>query len=136
LKKVIYKRKIKQQGKAYKKDEIIESLKPYFLLGYNRAKSCMFIGFDTSTLCKWEEKDHELSIKIDSWINYINSKARANITESIEKDKDKEDSKWWLTKQDKDFNEKITNLNVDVNEASDDITKALDELIGSKEISK
>lgn len=130
-----------QQGKAYNKDKVIESLKTYFLLGYNRAKSCMFVGFDPTTLCKWEENDEELSIKIDGWISYINSQARANVAKAISEDKSKEDSKWWLTKQDREFNDKVTNLNVDVNKTSDDnkisdITKALDELTGQKETSK
>lgn len=113
------------QGKPYtekEREEILKALKQYFTLGYNRHKSCMFIGFDSSTLYKWEEKDHSLSKKIDGWINSVNAKARENIAKEI-KQGDKESSKWWLERREKKDWSQRTELEHDASDRLQSIFK-------------
>lgn len=93
------------QGKAFDKETVIESLKPYFLLGYNRTKACMFVGVDNSTLSKWESEDPSLSTKINAWINTVNAKARQNIVTRIHNG-EIDDSWKWIEKTDRDFSSK------------------------------
>lgn len=90
----------KQQGKAYDKDEILQSLKPYFMLGYNRTRACTLALFNPTTLSNWEAADATITVQINAWIEYANHKARSNVVESIEKG-DKDLSKWWLERKDR-----------------------------------
>lgn len=89
------------QGLALDKEKVLESLRPYFLLGYNRNKACVLAKFDPSLLNKWEQADPELSIKINAWIGYVSSKARENLAEEITANKNSETSKWWLERREK-----------------------------------
>lgn len=103
------------QGKAFTKEQrerIIESLKYYLELGYSRAKACKFIGFDETTLSKWVVNDESLSMKLTSWENAINVRARANIRDNIERG-DVNDSKWWSERKEKD--EFSTKVEQDIN---------------------
>lgn len=93
------------QGIEFNQEEVIESLRPYFMLGYNRRRACMFGGIDNSTLSRWEKDNPTLSTKIDAWINSVNAKARENIARKISAG-DVSESKWWIEKTDKDFTEK------------------------------
>ena len=97
-----------QQGKEYtqeQRDQVLERLKPYFLLGYSRNKACILGKFDGSTLSRWEKDDPELSRKIDSWIEYPTSIARQNIVKKLNSE-DIDTSKWWLERRDKDMTPK------------------------------
>jgi hypothetical protein len=94
------------QGKAYKKEEILESLRPYLELGFSRSKACKLVGLDESTLSKWAASSEELSMKLTGWENYTNALAMANIQMAIRKEADSPDDmrkenswKWAQTKE-------------------------------------
>lgn len=89
------------QGKAFKKEEIMESLKPYFQLGYSIPDACDFIGFDNSLLYKWIKQDDTLSKKIKGWQNEISVFARRNWRDKIQVKKDYDASKDWLERKDR-----------------------------------
>jgi len=95
------------QGKAWNKKKVIESLKPYFLLGCNRRKACKHASFDNTTLSKWEVKCPELSIKIDSWISRPNMKAREVWIKEIEKGSYKASKEWLEKREKKEFGNSV-----------------------------
>ena len=93
----------KQQGKPYTKaqrEEIIESLKPYLVLGYDLKNACINAEATYETVWDWVKKDNALLIRIKSWQNMISAKARKNIAKSIE-DGDISISQWWVERREK-----------------------------------
>lgn len=93
----------KQQGKEYTAKErknILDSLMPFFLLGYNRTEACRSVGFDNKTLYLWEKKDPSLSIKINAEMSKINTEARRNIINEI-KAGNIGISQWWAERREK-----------------------------------
>jgi hypothetical protein len=105
------------QGKEYNKAEIMESLKPYFQLGYSIPDACDFVGIDNSTLYKWIKEDDTLSKKIKGWRNEISVMARDVWRKKITDERDYDASREWLKKKDrKEFGD-----NVDVTTDGDKI---------------
>lgn len=104
------------QGKAYDKEKLLKVLEPFLKLGYTRNKACTLAGIDASVVYKWEKEDPELSVKIDSWIEFPNQEARRNIVNKITDEKDVETSKWWVERRDKDsFSPRQENINENTN---------------------
>ena len=121
------------QGKPYtpeQRKEILERLKPYFQLGYNRYRACISAKFDPSLLGKWEKKDPELAKKIDAWQNSVNTVARKNLAQAIEGG-DINTSQYWLEKRDKDFIHK-QQLIVDNSEQKETLSDAFKKLAQRK----
>ena len=104
------------QGKAYDKQQILEGLKKYFLLGYSIQTACEYAGFDPSLVYKWAREDPSLSSKIKAWQGQVNAKARELIVHSIlgdEKEGIKPDLKtaqWWAERRERnDFSIRTEN---------------------------
>lgn len=83
------------QGLEWKKEKVVEILKPYFQLGYSINRSCELAGLPPSTFKTWLADDNELRLKIRSWQGQIGAKARENVLKAI-KDGDIAQSDWWL----------------------------------------
>jgi transcriptional regulator with XRE-family HTH domain len=110
--------------KPYNKKAVLESLEPFFRLGYSRYKACKLTGFDEGLLNKWEKADSTISIKIDAWIAETNIKAREVWKEEI-KQGSYQASKEWLERREKEefsLKQEVvqeststnTNVNIDV----------------------
>jgi hypothetical protein len=99
----------KQQGKAYtprQREEIFQSLKPYFTLGYDVKNACILAQVPYTTITTWLEKDNSLRIQVQSWQNMVNAKARQNVVKAINEG-DQAESKWWLERKERnDFSTK------------------------------
>lgn len=89
------------QGRAWNKEEVTEILRPFFELGCSVTKACKYAGIAQQTVDTWIQEDDELRLKIESWQNIINEKARATLKEGIEKG-DKNSAQWWLERREKD----------------------------------
>ncbi len=76
------------QGKAWKKEKVIEALEPYFKLGCSINKACSYAGVPQSTVQTWLETDDELRLKIGAWQNEVS----LQVAEAIN----------WLSKKEKD----------------------------------
>jgi transposase-like protein len=101
----------RQQGKKWNKDEVLNTLKPYFRLGYNVSKACRCAGIAESTVKHWIQKSEMLRLKVNAWQNEVSAQARANIIHAIKPKKDDEgntipgsaeQSRWWLERREKD----------------------------------
>lgn len=88
------------QGKAWNQDEVMERLKPYFLLDYDYTKACNLAQFPVATLKTWIQNDPELHLKITAWRGMASAKARNNIVSAIEKG-DMEMSRWWVERRER-----------------------------------
>lgn len=107
------------QGKAYtkeEKEEVIRSLKKYFLLGYSITKACEYAGFPYQRVYEWVKEDVGLRSKIGAWQGQINAKAREVIAHSIlgdEKEGIKPDlrtAQWWAERMEReDFSTRTEN---------------------------
>lgn len=95
----------KSKRVAWDKEKIVESLRPYFQLGYNIHKACQLARFPRSTFQTWVDNDDELRQKVESWQGSVNFKARENIANEVDKGNFME-SKWWLENMDDDFRPK------------------------------
>lgn len=93
----------RQQGKQYTKaqrEEIIQSLRQYLVLGYDLKRACLLATQPYTTIITWVNKDAVLSAKVHAWQNMVNAKARQNIAKSINEG-DVTDSKWWAERREK-----------------------------------
>jgi hypothetical protein len=111
------------QGKEWNKEEVVEALKPYFLLDYSINKACELAQFPRSTFLTWYEQDEELRLKVSAWRGMVSAQARQNIVKAISPQKvkdqngnditpapDAELSKWWLERRErKDFSSRVVN---------------------------
>lgn len=135
----------KKKRVAWDKDQIVESLRPYFQLGYNIHKACQLARFPRSTFQTWVDADDELRQKVESWQGLVNSKARENIARKVQEG-DTGESKWWLEKMDADFKPKssvdLTNKgekfekNELPKELTDKLTNILEEEMREHELNK
>lgn len=108
--------------RPYNKKEILESLEPFFRLGYSRYKACKLIGFDEGLLNKWEKADSTISVKINSWIADANIKARKVWVSEIENG-NYQASKEWLERKEKDefsLKQEITQESLNLNPIIED----------------
>lgn len=117
------------QGIEFDKEEVIESMKPYFQLGYNRRRASLFVGIHPSTLTKWENADPTLSTKIDGWINEINVQSRKNIKKSIFEKESVNDSWEWISRTEKDMmpKEEVVTSEKDDDLSDEDLIAGLQE---------
>jgi hypothetical protein len=109
------------QGIEYTKEEreeVVQSLKTFFLLGYSIKKACEYGGFNPQTLYTWVKNDDVLRTKINAWQGQVNSKAREAVVQSIlgqEEKRNKEgeviqefrppsikSSQWWLERMERE----------------------------------
>lgn len=88
------------QGKAWKKDEVLEILEPYFKLGCNVTKACAYAGIPKSTVQTWLDNDEELRLKVTAWQNEASVQARKTWIRGLKKNSS--DAQNWLTKKEKD----------------------------------
>lgn len=95
------------QGKARNKEETLEVLKEFFMLGCSIRKACEYAGIPHSTVCTWLEKDDVIRTKITAWQNYGNTLARRNWIKKLEEG-DYNASDKWLSKKEKDeFSDRV-----------------------------
>jgi transposase-like protein len=126
-----------QQGKAYtteEREQIVQSLKKYFLLGYSITKACEYAGFNHQTVYNWVNEDSILYSKIRAWQGEVNAKAREVIAKAIVGDKEKgiepdlNTAKWWAERTEKEtFSTRQDNLNTNVNIDMDGIRNVFDD---------
>lgn len=90
------------QGIAWNKEEVIRTLEPIFKLGCDLKKACAYAGIPYTTVHTWYSDDEELRIKINSWQNEPNLKARQNWVEAINKGVVLDPSQEWLFRKEKD----------------------------------
>ncbi len=105
------------RGLRQNKDQIVELLYDYIVLGYSINKSCQYIGIPHTTVHTWINNDPEVRMKINSWKNIVNLEARKRIVEKI-LDGDIKASMWWLDKFDYIENsteEKSNQLSIEIN---------------------
>lgn len=89
------------QGKAFDKEKVLETLRPYFQLGCSVPKACAYAGIRYETVWKWLKDDEELRIQITAWQNEINEAARKVFRDKINKG-DYQAAKDWISKKEKD----------------------------------
>lgn len=90
----------------YEKDELLELLKPYFLLGMSIHKACATSGLcDDQTILNWCE-DVEIRKKIESWQNYLSAKARNVVADKINQGSVEDSWKWLERKEKQEFSPK------------------------------
>lgn len=94
--------------KVLNKQETLEALKPYFLLGMSITKACETSGIcDDQTILNWIKKDNTIRAKITGWQNYLSSKAREVWANKIQEEKDYQAAKDWLERKEKqEFSQK------------------------------
>lgn len=107
------------QGKKYSKkerEEIIKSLKKYFLLGYSITKACEYAGFQAQNIYNWLKDDPGLLIKIRAWQGQVNAKARETLVHAILGDEEKgvkpstKWAAWWLERREREsFSVRVEN---------------------------
>jgi hypothetical protein len=103
------------QGKRWDKEKVLEVLRPFFELDYSVNKACDFAGIPSPTVHTWILDDEELRLKIQAWRGSGACAARKVILTEIKKG-NREDSKWWLERREKnDFSTK-TEQESNVNE--------------------
>ena len=95
------KERIKQQGVAYKKDEVLEALRPLLQLGYSVTNACGQIGIAEETVHVWLKKNPALLAKVRAWQEMASNAARHVLVKSIVEDKDQDNAKWWLERKQK-----------------------------------
>ena len=81
------------------KNELFKVLELYLELGYSLKKACKLTKTPYSTIRDIIEEDEALRAKMHMLQNKVNTKARQNIVNSIEKG-NVTDSKWWLERLD------------------------------------
>lgn len=117
------------QGKEYteeEREEIIQSIKPYLELGYSINRACIIAGIPYQTVHNWVNQKETLGIRIKAWQNAVNAEARKILVNQIKNEKDKEISKWWLERREKnDFSTKQEQEIKQTNYESDLIIQAL-----------
>lgn len=119
-----------QQGKARNKEETIEALSEFFKLGCSVKKACEYGGIPQSTVATWIQNDDALRIKITAWQNEMNTLARRNWKDQLEKG-DYNASKDWISKKEKDeFSDRVESISEVVSsemteERKEEIRKAL-----------
>lgn len=113
------------QGKPWKKEEIVELLKPKFQLGMNVERACKAIQFPSTTFKTWLGEDELLRLKVEAWQGETAEEAIKALKQSI-KDGTEESAKWWLERKEKDeFGQKVisenknTNVNAEVKDDND-----------------
>lgn len=85
--------------KALDRDEVLELLKPYFLLGMSITRACETSNVcDDQTILNWIREDESISRKIKAWQNYLPSKAEEVIATRIHKG-DVKTSKWYVERK-------------------------------------
>lgn len=90
------------QGYQFNKDEILQSLKPYFLLGMSITKACETLGnIQDQTILNWINDDPSIGVKIKAWQNYLSAKAREVWAARIQEGKDYTAAKEWLERKEK-----------------------------------
>ena len=89
------------QGVEWKKEEVIELLKPYLKMGCSVTKACKYAGIPQSTVATWVGEDELLRLKIENWQNEPNHMARANWIAKMAEG-DYASSVEWLKRKEKD----------------------------------
>ena len=89
------------QGKAFDKDKVLETLRPYFQLGCSIPKACAYAGIRYEAVWKWIKDDEELRIQITAWQNEMNTIARKVYLEKMRRG-DFQAADKWLSKKEKD----------------------------------
>jgi hypothetical protein len=103
------------QGKAWNREEVTETLKPFFQLGYSVRKACEYAGIAQQTVDTWIQNDEELRLKIIAWQHEIDTEARKVIKEKIGTEKDVNTATWWAERKEKDeFSIRQENINTNV----------------------
>lgn len=131
---VIYQNKM-AQGEPWDKDKVIESLKPYFLLGYSVTKACDLAQIPQSTVATWISADESLRLKITAWQGMVSVKARENVVVAIQGNKDRDIapdvglSKWWLETKDGDEFKRTTKYEGEVDVNIKKLETLIDELL-------
>ena len=124
--------------KAYNREEILEQLKSFFLLGMSITKACETSGIcDDQTILNWIKDDDTIRAKITGWQNYVSASAREVWAKEITEKKNYIAAKEWLErKEKKEFSQRqeitggeggpIEISNADLNKLTDDELRQLD----------
>lgn len=108
---------LKMRGLRQNKDQIVELLRDYIVLGYSINKSCQYVGIPHTTVHTWIKNDKEVRMKINSWKNLVNLEARKRIVDRIANG-DIKASMWWLDKFDylyEEVDNKSNQLSIEIN---------------------
>lgn len=89
------------KGKAWKREKVVEVLRPLLSLGYTVTRACRIAGIPHNTVSGWLADDEELRLKIEAWQNLPNTLARRNLVKKIEEG-DSDISRFWLERRGKD----------------------------------
>lgn len=128
------------KGVPYDRDKVLQSLKPFFLLGYTKRKACLLAKLEPSNLTRWEKDDPSIAIEIQAWQGSIGAKAREAVARSITGDPENgvapnvEVSKWWLERMERDsFSTRVEN---DLTTNGENISFGYRELLEEKKLIK
>lgn len=94
------------QGKAWEKEKVIEVLRPLFELGYSVTKACKYAGIPQPTVATWILDDEELRLKINSWQNKVNIKARETLVQNVNEGSYSASKDWLIAMEPEDFGPK------------------------------
>lgn len=86
-------------------DEKVKELEGYFSIGATDLEACFLAGISKQTLYNYQENNPDFVDRKEALKNMPKYKAKKNIVGEIEKG-DKETSKWYLERKDKEFKNK------------------------------
>lgn len=81
--------------------EVVSKLEYGFMKGLNITECCHYADISRPAFYDYLEKNPEFSNRIEELRSYTSAKAKLNITEAIEEG-DRDLSKWWLERRNKD----------------------------------
>lgn len=86
-------------------DEKVKELEGYFSIGATDLEACFLAGISKQTLYNYQENNPDFVDRKEALKNMPKYKAKKNIAREIDKG-DKETSKWYLERKDKEFKNK------------------------------
>lgn len=88
------------QGTGWDRETVVQTLEPYFRLGYSVKKACILANFPFSTFYGWYREDEMLRTRIKALQGMVSARAREVVASSV-KDGNREDARWWLERREK-----------------------------------
>lgn len=103
--------------------DVINKLELGFMMGFNVLECCLYADISTQTYYNYLKKNKDFVDRVERLQQNVSMYAKMNLSESIIKDKNREDSKWHLERRNKneyslkqdvgiDPNDNIVNFNI------------------------
>jgi len=96
-------------------DEIVTKLENIFKVGGTIEEATSYAGISKPTYYRWLEDKSGFITKMEAAQHYADVVAKNLVVESITRDKNIENAKWWLEKRQFRYEDKGTTVNIQAN---------------------